>query len=164
VVVNATYGYIKTIRANAVQPAQPLPVDSVGPFELTLFLRNELPRSDILGNGRIQIEIQPQLTLPDSALYGSLRCYFFGDLAAKTITWDVATAGKTIVTIDTPESLPFKFSEIPISVTTVGGSTGTNGIKINSFVQRYTFVIQFYINNASTPSEVFFTSFVPAPV
>lgn len=63
--LNETIGTFNLLSVSAVQAATKLPVDSTGPLEMTFFLNYELPPSDDVPNGTLEITIFPQIPEPD---------------------------------------------------------------------------------------------------
>ena len=97
-----------------------------GPLELTYILRNKLLKTTenaANGNGRLLIEIQPQIPVANAQSEGVLACYFFNRITAERCTWVNSGADiskKTTITITTPDNLDFQSSELPITITTEG--------------------------------------------
>ena len=53
--INATTGYIKEMRLHPMIQAVKLPVGDTGPLEITLGLRNNLPKTNVLTYGKFII-------------------------------------------------------------------------------------------------------------
>ena len=75
-----------------------LPVGQAGPLEITLALRNNLPKTNVLTYGKIVIDITPHIPYPDITKNGVHKCYFYGDIPAKNCTYEVDTVANPTVT------------------------------------------------------------------
>jgi len=117
-VLNATYGTLDMLSINAITGNSKVPVGKTGPLEMTFFLNYLLPQTNVLTEGKFELKIFPRIPLPDSATNGVLKCFFFNDIPAQSITWDDTNATYTYVEIKTPLTNEFQFSEIPITITT----------------------------------------------
>lgn len=146
--INQTTGYIKEMKLHPMNQAIKLPVGQTGPLEITLALRNNLPKTNVLTHGKIVIDITPHIPLPNVTINGVVKCYFYGDIAAKNCTYTVDTISNPTVTqviAFTPVDFNFQSSEIPFMVTTEGFQTDDDeGLTIDTLVKRYHFHIQFY--------------------
>lgn len=128
------------LSVSAVQKAVKLPVDKTGPLEMTFFLNYELPPSDDVTNGTLEITIYPQIPEPDPQKNGVVKCYWKGTLQAANCTYDNSVANRTVITLISPPHDSFKYSEIPVIITTEGGETPEDlGLTIDPLVQRYRF-------------------------
>lgn len=78
--INATTGYIREMRLHPMVQAIKLPVGKTGPLEFTLGLRNNLPQTNVLTYGKLNIKITPNLPLPNVATNGVHKCYFYGSI------------------------------------------------------------------------------------
>jgi hypothetical protein len=114
------------LNVHPVVRATKLRAGQSGPLELTYILRNKLLKTTenaANGNGRFLIEIQPQIPVADAQNEGVLACYFFNRITAERCTWanTGATNNKiTTITITTPDNFDFRYSELPITITTEG--------------------------------------------
>jgi len=146
-----------------MQRAIKLPVGQTGPLEIVLFLRNNLPQTNVLTWGKIYIEITPNIPAPILSLNGVPKCYFYKDIPAVNCTFDSSNSSKTVVTVFTPKDFNFQESEVPLTITTEGYLQPQNqGITIDTLVKRYFFEIQFYSHlSPSTPLEVIFDEWIP---
>lgn len=79
---------MKLFSASAVQAAVKLPVGKIGPLELTFFLNYELPKSDDITNGTMNLIIYPQLEQPDPETQGAIKCYWKGTFQSEICTFD----------------------------------------------------------------------------
>lgn len=106
-----------------------------------LFLRNDLPKTNVLTYGKIIMNIRPNIPAPIVSLNGVPKCYFYYDVPAANCSFDSTTdPTKTIVTIFTPVDFNFQQSEIPLTITTEGFQTPTDqGITLDTLVKRYFF-------------------------
>lgn len=95
----------------------------------------------MLTYGKFIIKIYPQIPLPPPLINGVLKCYFFNTIPAQTCIWDTSTsASYTLLTINTPLTMAYQYSEIPITITTEGAvNTSKIGITIADIVTRYRF-------------------------
>lgn len=121
----------------------------------------------MLTYGKFVIYIYPQIPLPPSLVNGVLKCYFFNVIPAQTCVWDTSTsASYTLLTINTPLTNAYQYSEIPITITTEGAvSSSKVGITIADIVTRYRFELQAYTQaNAVIPTEVYFSEYIAAPI
>ena len=116
--INKTSGYIREMRMHPMVQTIKLPVGKTGPLEITLGLRNNLPKTNVLTYGKFIIKITPNLPLPDVNINGVPKCYFYGDIEAKNCSYDDSNAAYTLVTVFTPIDFNFQSSEIPFMVTT----------------------------------------------
>lgn len=160
VFLNATYGDYSMLSINAFVAPSNVAVSGTGPLELTFFLNYELPQTNVLTYGKFVIYIYPQIPLPPPLVNGVLKCYFFNVIPAQTCVWDTTTsASYTLLTINTPLTSAYQYSEIPITVTTEGAvSSSKIGITIADIVTRYRFEMQAYTQaNAVIPTEVYFS-------
>lgn len=81
--------------------------------------------------------------------------------------WDTTTSTSyTLLTINTPLTMAYQYSEIPITVTTEGAvNTSKIGITIADIVTRYRFELAAYQqNNSVIPTEVYFSEYIAAPI
>jgi hypothetical protein len=136
------------MKLHPMNQAVKLPVGQAGPLEITLALRNNLPKTNVLTYGKIVIDITPHIPYPDIIKNGVHKCYFYGDIPAKNCTYEVDTVANPTVThiiAFTPVDFNFQSSEIPFMVTTEGFQTDDDeGLTIDTLVKRYHFHIQFY--------------------
>ena len=141
VVLNSTVGDYDMLSINAIVAQSDVPVSGTGPLELTFFLNYELPQTNVLTFGKFVVKIYPQIPLPPPSVNGVLKCYFYNTFPAQTCTWDTTTSGDyTLVTINTPLTMNYQYSEIPITITTEGAITSSKiGITIADIVTRYRF-------------------------
>ncbi len=118
-----------------------------------------LPQTNVLTYGKFVLYIYPQIPLPSSLINGVLKCYFFNTIPAKTLQWDTSNPAYTLVTINTPETTSFQYSEIPITITTEGALNDSMiGITIANKVTRYRFELNAFTHeNGTTPTEVYYT-------
>ncbi|KAL4456526.1 hypothetical protein ABPG74_000633 [Tetrahymena malaccensis] len=176
--INATYGSTRVFAAHPMQIPIRLSACQSGPLEITLFLKNPLPQTNVGTVGKIIIEIFPQLPSPP-VQNGIFTCYFFATIPSSKCTYDTSKTDRTIITVYTPLDQGFHESEIPITITTVGPLPGYDaGIQLPKLVQsifiltfqylfqiRYLFFITFWDCECqlpqNTPKEVYFTEFVP---
>ena len=111
VVINKTTGYIREMKLHPMKSPIKLPVGQTGPIELVLFLRNNLPKTNVLTYGKIVIEITPNIPAPIVNTNGVPKCYFYYNIPAANCSFDSSTnASKTIVTIFTPVDFNFQQS------------------------------------------------------
>lgn len=87
-----------------------LPVGDTGPLEITLGLRNNLPKTNVLTYGKFIIIITPNLPLPPVNRNGVPKCYFYGEIEAKNCTYDDTDPTKTVITVFTPIDFNFQSS------------------------------------------------------
>lgn len=139
--LNETYGTLDMLSINAITANAKVPVAGTGPLELTFFLNYELPQTNVLTDGFFKMKIFPQIPLPPELINGVLKCFFYNDIPAETCTWDnTVDATYTFITIKTPDSSSFQYSEIPITITTEGATSADKiGITIADKVTRYRF-------------------------
>ena len=110
-VINDTTGYIKEMKLHPMQSPIKLPVGQTGPIEIVLFLRNNLPKTNVLTWGMIVIDIYPNIPAPIVNINGVPKCYFYYNTPATNCTFDSTTyANKTVVTIFTPTDFNFQQS------------------------------------------------------
>ena len=83
-------------------------------------------------------------------------------MQASKCIYDVSQSDRTTITIGTPETYDYQYSEIPITITTDGAiSPDKIGLTISSIVQRYNFQCAFYNHNSSTiPTEVYYSEYI----
>jgi hypothetical protein len=140
IVINKTTGYIKEMKLHPMQSPIKLPVGKTGPIEIVLFLRNNLPKTNVGTYGKIVIDITPNIPEPIVNLNGVPKCYFYYSTPATNCTFDSTNPAKTVVTIFTPTDFNFQQSEVPLSITTEGFLQPENqGITIDTLVKRYFF-------------------------
>ena len=160
ITINQTTGYIKEMKLHPMQSPIKLPVGKTGPIEIVLFLRNNLPKTNVLTYGKIVIDITPNIPEPIVSINGVPKCYFYYNTPATNCTFDSTTdPTKTVVTIFTPTDFNFQQSEVPLTITTEGFAQPENqGITIDTLVKRYFFEIQFYshLSPPPVPLEVIF--------
>lgn len=91
-----------------------------------------------------------------------LKCYFFNTIPATTCTWDTTDPTLTLVTIKTPDTYSFQYSEIPITITTEGAvNSSMIGITIADKVTRYRFELSAYKQDSlSIPTEVYYSEYI----
>jgi hypothetical protein len=126
ILINETTGYIKEMKLHPMNQALKLPVGQTGPLEITLALRNNLPKTNVLTHGKIVIDITPHIPYPNIIKNGVHKCYFYGNIPAKNCTYDVdtnVTPTVTHIVAFTPVDFNFQSSEIPFMVTTEGFQT-----------------------------------------
>ena len=160
VFLNSTYGTISMLSIDAITANAKVAVGKTGPLEMTFFLNYELPQTNVLTEGKFIVNIYPQIPEPDPLINGVLKCYFFNNLPATTCIWNnTESASYTKLTITTPSTTSFQYSEIPITVTTEGAVNDSMiGITIADVVTRYRFEMSaFKQDNATTPTEVYYT-------
>ena len=88
-----------------------LPVGKTGPIEIVLFLRNNLPKTNVLTYGKIVIDIKPNIPAPNVSQNGVPKCYFYYNVPAANCSFDSTTySTKTVVTIFTPVDFNFQQS------------------------------------------------------
>ena len=87
-----------------------LPVGDTGPLEITLGLRNDLPKTNVLTYGKFIIKITPNLPKPPVHINGVPKCYFYGDIEAKNCTYDDSNPAETVITAFTPVDFNFQSS------------------------------------------------------
>ena len=165
--INKTTGYIKEMKLHPMQSPIKLPVAKTGPIEIILFLRNNLPKTNVLTYGQIVINITPNIPAPVIGTNGVPKCYFYSNIPATNCTFDSSDPLKTVVTIFTPTDYNFQQSEIPLTITTEGFTLPENqGITIDTLVKRYFFEIQFYshLRPAPIPLEVIYDEWIPDPI
>ena len=93
-----------------VHQAIKLPVGKTGPLEIVLGLRNNLPKTNVLSWGKIEIKITPNLPSPP-ANNGVPVCYFYGDIPSNTrCTYDASHADYTMIIAETPKDFNFQSS------------------------------------------------------
>ena len=111
------------MRLHPMEQAIKLPVGETGPLEITLALRNNLPKTNVLTFGKVVIKITPHIPIPDINVNGVPKCYFYGDIPAKNCTYVVDESvdpSFTTVVAFTPVDFNFQSSEVPFMVTTEG--------------------------------------------
>jgi len=118
--INQTTGYIKEMKLHPMQSPIKLPVGNTGPIEIVLFLRNNLPKTNVLTYGQIVIDITPNIPAPIVGVNGVPKCYFYYSTPATNCTFDSSNPAKTVVTIFTPTDFNFQQSEVPLTITTEG--------------------------------------------
>lgn len=163
--INASIATVERVSVSALKRADKLSAGETGPMEFLLGLNTELPATNVLTWGRIEIEVYPQIPALDPALNGVVACFFYGTVPAKNCSYDTSDPAKTKITIYTPELYSFKDSEIPLMVTSSGYSDPQyEGITLSPVIQRYQLQTLLYssLNSpATTPTEVIFTDFIP---
>ena len=110
VTINQTTGYIKEMKLHPMQSPIKLPVSKTGPIEIVLFLRNNLPKTNVLTYGQIVIDITPNIPAPITNINGVPKCYFYYNTPATNCTFDSTDPTKTVVTIFTPTDFNFQQS------------------------------------------------------
>lgn len=110
ILINQTTGYIREMKLHPMQSPIKLPVNKTGPIEIVLFLRNNLPQTNVLTWGQIIIEITPNIPAPIVGLNGVPKCYFYDNKPAANCTFDSSNASRTVVTIFTPIDFNFQQS------------------------------------------------------
>lgn len=111
IVINQTTGYIKEMKLHPMQSPIKLPVAKTGPIEIVLFLRNNLPKTNVLTYGKIVIDIKPNIPAPIVGINGVPKCYFYYDIPAANCSFDSTTdPTKTKVIIFTPVDFNFQQS------------------------------------------------------
>jgi hypothetical protein len=75
------------MRLHPMIQAVKLPVGKTGPLEITLALRNNLPKTNVLTFGKVVINIIPHIPIPNVAVNGVVKCYFYSDILAKNCTY-----------------------------------------------------------------------------
>lgn len=78
----------------------------------------QLPESDGLKNGSIQLSVSPQLQNPQPEVNGVLKCYFKATYQASNCTLDNSDPTKTKIVLVSPPLEVFQYSELPIIITT----------------------------------------------
>lgn len=86
------------MRLHPMNQAAKLPVGQTGPLEITLALRNNLPKTNVLTYGKVFIDITPHIPYPNIAINGIPKCYFYGNIAAKNCSYDVDLVSNPTVT------------------------------------------------------------------
>lgn len=109
ITINMTTGYIKEMKWHPMQSPIKLPVAKTGPIELVLFLRNDLPKTNVQSWGKIVIDIYPNIPPPIVSKNGVPKCYFYYNIPATNCTFDSTDPTKTVVSIFTP--LDFNFQQ-----------------------------------------------------
>ena len=120
IVINQTTGYINQMKLHPMQSPVKLPVGMTGPIEIVLFLRNNLPQTNVLTYGQIVIQITPNIPAPLVNLNGIPKCYFYSNIPAANCTFNSTDPTQTVVTIFTPINFNFQQSEVPLTITTEG--------------------------------------------
>ncbi len=110
ILINQTTGFIKEMKLHPMQSPIKLPVGQTGPIEIVLFLRNNLPQTNVLTWGHIIIEIKPNIPAPLVNLNGVPKCYFYDNKPAANCTFNSSNPSKTVVTIFTPVDFNFQQS------------------------------------------------------
>ena len=110
IVINQTTGYIKEMNLHPMQSPIKLPVGKTGPIEIVLFLRNNLPKTNVRTYGKIVIDIKPMIPAPLVNLNGVPKCYFYYNIPAANCSFDSSDPTKTVVTIFTPVDFNFQQS------------------------------------------------------
>ena len=166
IAINETTGYIREMRLHPMVQMQKLPAGGTGPLEITLGLRTNLPQTNVLTWGKFDIQIRPNLPLPNVNINGVPKCYFYGDIEASDCNYDASDPDFTLITLYTPVDFNFQSSEIPFMVTTEGyTSPEFEGLTIDSLVKRYDFQIQFYTDTSpNVPTEVIYTDWIAEPL
>lgn len=101
------------MKLHPMNQAVKLPVGQTGPLEITLALRNNLPKTNVLTFGKIIIDISPHIPLPDININGIPKCYFYGDIPAKNCSYTFDTnvsPTKTHIIAYTPVDFNFQSS------------------------------------------------------
>jgi hypothetical protein len=111
-----------------------------GPLEVLLNLNTMLPRTALDTWAKLVLTIKPQLINGLSANSGTLRCWFEKDVACLNITFDYSLFDRSVITWFTPTSLDFTGSEIPIVITTEGGTL--TGLTLNPATALYTLTLE----------------------
>lgn len=148
-----------------MRPWIKLPSGESGAIELLYFLRTELPPTDGVTEGKIEVNIYPKIPLPDQSKYGRVACFFFETIQSGkdgcTNSYQVLS-DRTTITIYTPQLLSFKEYEIPITITTTGPAVGYRaGILIDTLVKRYLFQIKIFKNGQSAYHESHYDEWIP---
>lgn len=111
IIINQTTGYIKEMKLHPMQSPIKLPVGKTGPIEIVLFLRNDLPKTNVLTYGKIVIDIKPNIPAPIVGVNGVPKCYFYYNIPAANCSFDsITSSSKTTVTIFTPVDFNFQQS------------------------------------------------------
>ncbi|KRW99610.1 hypothetical protein PPERSA_03411 [Pseudocohnilembus persalinus] len=182
--VNDTYGINERWIVHPIQAPIKLQAGQTGALEMTFFLKNELPQTNVGTTGRFRVEVFPPLQKPpDPTLEtGTLNCDFYAEIDAEScifITNQTNNAThwqfgdgvmeKTTIYVNTPENYAFKESEIPITITSQGATSGYDtGITIDKIVKRYLFHIFMFDDDSydvptDVPTEFYFCEFVSDP-
>ena len=61
IIINQTTGYIREMKLHPMERAIKLPVGQTGPLEIVLFLQGNLPKTNVLSHGQINIKIRPKI-------------------------------------------------------------------------------------------------------
>lgn len=61
IIINQTTGYIREMKLHPMERAIKLPVGKTGPLEIVLFLQTNLPQTNVLTHGQINIKIRPKI-------------------------------------------------------------------------------------------------------
>jgi len=64
------------MKLHPMNQSTKLPVGKTGPLEITLALRNNLPKTNVLTFGKIVIDITPSIPVPNVSKNGVVKCYF----------------------------------------------------------------------------------------
>jgi len=110
VYLNKTFGECSLLSLTAVREEIKLTANTTGSLELTFFLNYELPPSQGLTNGSIQISIYPQLIQPDPDINGVIKCYFKGIYEASACIFNNSNALKTLITVVSPPLEAYQYS------------------------------------------------------
>ncbi len=100
-----------------------LPAGGTGPIELFYVMSKEYARTADTTGAEIRVEIFPRISLVNRD-NGALACYFFSNIPAQKCIWDdysTTTTDRTVIRIFTPDLRSFKYNEIPITITSIGG-------------------------------------------
>lgn len=97
------------LSISSVKKEVKLPVDSTGPLEMRFFLNYELPPSEDVENGTLELSIFPKIPKPDPDTKGSVKCFWAGYYEGNC-TYDDSLADRTIVTITSPPHDAYKYS------------------------------------------------------
>ena len=171
--MNSTFGVDTLWRAHAVDAAVTLQAGQTGPLELTLFLKTNLQKTNVGTYSQFRIDIYPGL-IP--ATSGVPACFFFQNVPAVSCSiTNSPNNDTTVIKLTTPADYSFQQSEIPITITNVGQTSGSSGLTLVPLVKRYLFHIHIWgqqcdlkdINlatNTCVPEEVYFTEFVPQAI
>ena len=107
---------------------------------MNFFLNYELSPTDDITNSSLEISIYPQIPEPDPEINGVVKCYWKGTMQAADCTYDNSEPNRTVVTLLSPPHDTYKYSEIPVIITTEGGNSTENlGLTIDPLVTRYRF-------------------------
>ena len=122
-----------------------------------------LPGTNARTDGRIVIEITPQLPKPDLYLRKILKCLFFRLHDATECYWDNSDSSKSVITMRTPAN--FENKEVDIEINTFDPIINKYyGVPLYPVNETYYYKVYTFHNNQSIPSDIYQDEFQPRPI